>query len=245
MTGKAIVNIDTFKSLAPVADEGDSLFSQDDLQDSMGKRGFGPGDLERIKVPAGGATSWEILDDSAKHLDVVIIAAQDIRMFYNKKFSGGNEPPDCMSLDTITGAPGEDAPEEITGDCSTCPKAQWGSAVNDDGEITSGQACSMRKMMLIYRPEDSFPFVLSVPPSSLKNIQKYFGRLVSGHSVPYWGAVTRLTLEKQKSGGGITYSSVVPEFLRELREDEVIAAKQLRANFVPALERRAPTAQDA
>lgn len=244
MTSKALAIPDQFKALAPVVEDEDALFSQDELQDSMGTQGFGPGDLERIKVPGAGSVNWEVFDDSFKALDVVIVAAQDVRVFYAKKYSGGNEPPDCLSLDCKVGVVGEDAPAEITGDCATCPKAQWGSAVNDDGEATAGQACKQRKMMLIYRPEDSFPFILSVPPSSLKNIQKYFGRMVSGYGRPYWGVVTRLTLEKQKSGGGIVYSSIVPEFLRELTDDEVIAVKQLRERFVPALEARVPTGED-
>lgn len=244
MTSKALAIPDQFKALGPVVEDEDSMFSQAELQDSMGSKGFGPGDLERIKVPAGGSTNWEIYDEAQKALDIVIIAAQDVRAFYAKKYSGGNEPPDCLSLDCKFGVVGEDAPDEITGNCATCPKAQWGSAVNDDGEQTGGQACNQRKMMMVYRPEDSFPFVLSIPPSSLKNLQKYFGRLVSGHDRPYWGVVTRLTLESQKSGGGIKYSSVVPEFLRELTDDEVVACKQLRERFVPALEARTPTGED-
>lgn len=236
---------DTFKALGPVIEDEDALFSTDELQDSMGAEGFGPGDLERIKVPAGGSTTFEIGDDAAKSIDVVIVGAQDIRMFYNSKYTGGNEPPDCISLDLRMGVVGEDAPAEITGECATCPKAQWGSAKDDDGNPTAGQACSQRKVMLIYRPEDSFPFILSAPSSSLKNIKQYFGRLVSGHGRPFWGVVTRFTLEKKKSGSGIEYSVLAPEYLRDLTEDEVVAVKQIRARMLPALERRTPEGADA
>jgi hypothetical protein len=234
-----------FVALAPQDLVDDGLFSSDELAGSMGAKGFGPGDLERIKIPAGGGTTWDIIDESSKTIDVVIVAAQDVRVFYVGKYTGGNEPPDCASLDCIIGLPGENAPGEITGDCSTCPKARWGSAVSDSGEEGKGQACKQRKMMLLYREQDRFPLVLSVPSSSLKQVQKYFGRLVSGFGRPYWGVVTRLSLEKAKSSGNIEYSSLVLEFVRTLEAEEVETVRKLREQFVPALERRMPEAQDA
>jgi hypothetical protein len=211
----------------------------------MGAEGFGPGDLEKIKVPAGGSVNWEIQGDPVKHLDVVILAAQDIRVFYNKKYSGGNEAPDCMSLDCTTGVCGEDAPEEITGCCATCPKAEWGSAVDEDGNPSGGQACKQRKAMLVVQPHDSFPYVLNAPSSSLKNLKKYFGRLVSGQGRPFWSVVTRLVLAKTKSANGVPYSVIEPELIRVLDENEIEAVRELRENFAPALEGNPPTGQDS
>lgn len=241
--GNALAKTDSFKALS-VIDDSDSQFSQSELGDSMGAEGFGPGDLEKIKVPAGGSVNWEVQEESTKHLDVVILAAQDIRVFYNKKYSGGNEAPDCMSLDAVTGVCGEDAPAEITGCCATCPKAVWGSAVDKEGNPTGGQACKQRKAMLVVQPQDSFPFVLNAPSSSLKNLKKYFGRLVSGHGRPFWGVVTRLGLAKVKSANNVPYSVIEPELVRVLDDDEVDAVRGLRETFVPALEGSAPTGRD-
>jgi hypothetical protein len=166
-------------------------------------------------------------------------------MFYTKKYSGGNEPPDCISLDMERGVVGEDAPEEITGCCATCPKGVWGSAVDDDGNPTAGQACKAKKVMLIVQPGDSYPIVLSAPSTSLKPLKKYFGRMVSGSDRPFWSVVTRLGLVKGKSGGGIAHSVIEPEFIRNLSEEETDSVRRLRETYEPSLDKRTPTAEDA
>jgi hypothetical protein len=100
--------------------------------------------------------------------------------------------------------------------------------------------------MLIVQPDDNFPYVLSAPSTSLKPLKKYFGRIVSGHNRPFWGVVTTLRLGKEKSGGGLLYSVIAPEFLRVLTEEEVAAVRGLRKGFGASFEKeRTPEPQDA
>lgn len=234
-----LAKVDTFSALTP-HEEADALFSNEELGDSMGTKGFGPGDMEKVTVPGAGGTTWEVGEEAVKHLDVVIIAAQDTRKYYVKPYDGSKNPPDCVSLDGVHGIAGDDAPEECGGLCEDCPLAQWGSARDKDGNPLKGKACSERKAMLILREKSALPLILSAPPSSLKYVQPYFGRMVSGRGRPFYGVVTRLSLEKDKSETGIVYSAIKPTFVRDLERDEVLAVRKLRDTFVPALAARVP-----
>lgn len=230
-----------FQALATTPIEDDGMFSQKELKESMGTAPPSTRDFQRLKVPAGGSLAWEIIDengepDSVKSFDAIIVAAQDMRLFYAKKYSGGNEPPDCVSLDLINGAMNEDAPADITGLCATCPKNKWGSAVDESGEPTKGKACQERKQLLLLRPNDLMPCLLSVPPSSLASVQSYIRRLPAMIRRPFYGVVTTFELEKQKSDNGIPYSRVKLSLSRPLNADEVAAVRMLRDEFGAAIE---------
>jgi hypothetical protein len=170
-------------------------------------------DLEQIHVPAGGATSWEVptLDgvESVKDLEGVIVGWRDTRQYWAESFddTGGGTPPDCSSEDGVTGVgdPG--------GDCASCPFSQWGSGKNN------AQACRATRPMLFVTPQSIIPMVIVVPPSSLQAMKKFFLRL-AGASTPYYGVITRLSLEKAKSGTGIAYASIVPASGGRLTADE-------------------------
>jgi len=232
---KELARVSTFAALAPLGDGGaDTGFSREEvMRDNLGPEGLDPNKLDKVKIPSGGGTAWEIptLDgkgDIAKALEVVIVAAQDVRAYYASKYDGSKNTPDCFSLDCATGSgdPG--------GDCRTCPMAQWGSAMDDNGEQTNGQACNQRKLMLCISKDSTLPFVVSIPPGSLNNMGRYFMRL-AGANLPYYGVVTNLTLDKTESGSGIPYSTVVPEFVRNLTAEEIPAIKSYREGLGPAL----------
>lgn len=236
---KAIV-ASTFTALTPQSVNKGRL-SPEELKASLGAATPSVSDLDKIKVPSGGGTMWEVLDENGKEVDVksfeaVILAAQDIRIFYATKYSGGNEPPDCLSLDLVHGLVGEDCPPDVTGECATCPKSKWGTATNDKGELTKGKACQERKQMLLLREHDVIPVFLSVPPSSLKEVQAYISRLVPTGEA-YYTVVTEFTLRKEKNDNGIAYSQVVCNNVRPLNDAEFEAVKALRLQWMPAVER--------
>ena len=60
--------------------------------------------FERIKIPAGGGLAYEVpgddpnSPDSAKDFSAVILYHHPINSYYKEKFTGGNNPPDCSSL---------------------------------------------------------------------------------------------------------------------------------------------------
>ena len=65
--------------------------------------------FERIKIPSGGATMFEVPTDegdeteSVKEFSGVILYHHTLNAFYQTKYTGGSNPPDCGSFDGITG----------------------------------------------------------------------------------------------------------------------------------------------
>ena len=155
-------------------------------------------DFDELKIPAGGAQNWAIEDETgeektAKTIDGILVATQRVRAYYAEGFSGESKPPDCYSPNASDGigAPG--------GTCADCPFSQWGSAVNEKGEASGGQACSERRHCLILLPDSVLPMFLDVPPTSVKAIKQYGFRL-GGKGVRTNAVLTQFGLEKGKSG---------------------------------------------
>lgn len=219
--------------------------SVEDLQNviasNLGGTELGPGDLDRIKVPAGGGTTWSIPtldgDVDTKELVGVIVAFKDQRAYWKESYSGGSSPPDCASDDGMmgTGDPG--------GACDRCPYAQFESAVGDDGKPRPGQACKQVRLMAIVQPDDLIPMLLAAPPTSLANMRKYFLRL-SSRATPYYGVVTKFTLAKAQSSGGIAYSQVEASSVTRLADDELQKMAGYAQVIGKSLERRSAHEQE-
>ncbi|WKY49086.1 hypothetical protein Q5O24_07195 [Eubacteriaceae bacterium ES3] len=169
--------------------------------------------FDRIKIPAGGSTAFEIPvgdgEDTQMVKDVtgVILLHHPAYAFYNEKYAGGSNPPDCGSFDGITGngSPG--------GQCATCPNNQYGSG---EGQ---GKACKNRRMIYILMECEMFPMVLSLPTGSLKEFTKYVKRQLSkGRRLSQ--IVTKVSLKKATSSSGIAFSQAVFTFDRALDPDE-------------------------
>lgn len=172
--------------------------------------------FDRIKIPAGGTTAFEIPGDDeddtqmAKDITGVILFNHPAYAYYTEKYTGGSNPPDCGSFDGVTGTgnPG--------GACATCPYNQFGS-----GEGQS-KACKNRRLIYILQEEELFPMVLSLPTGSLKEFTKYVKRQLSkGRKLNQ--VVTKISLKKATSNSGIAFSQAVFSFVRSLDDTEKTA----------------------
>jgi hypothetical protein len=215
----SIVPVGSFAALA----EPDSGFSlQDIVEMNMGGEGLDPSMLDKVKVPAGGATLWEVPGlgdepDSVKDLIGVIVGIKNIRVFYEGEYDGGNEQPDCYSADGITGQLREGyEPDEpgVGGKCAVCPKAVWGTGKNG-----VGFACPKRMKIMLLQPDSMLPLVISVPPTSMDPIRQMLKKLTSARKL-FFQVVTKLSLVKEKNQGGISYSKISPSYVRDLDETE-------------------------
>ena len=174
------------------------------VRENLGNDRITERDLDRVTMPLGGGLSWTVPtlegEESIKSLEGIIVHWTTPRAYWRlgMEEGGGSAPPDCFSSDGEygTGDPG--------GDCFSCPMNQWGSA-----EKGSGKACKEKRMLFLLRPNSVLPMVVQAPSTSLQPLKKYLYRL-SEHVTPYWLVVTRLGLEKAQSGGGVTYSRIVP-----------------------------------
>lgn len=170
-------------------------------------------DLDVVKVPTGGYTSWEVqnLDgesESVKEISGIIVHWTQQRTFYRSEFSGDNSPPDCRSDDCVRGVgdPG--------GSCLICPYAQFGS----DLKGGPGQACDLNRLLFIVQPDSMLPIVVKIPPASVSAIKKFFTRLTS-RNLPFYGVEIGLRLQQVTNKGGIKYSQVQPVIKRILDEN--------------------------
>lgn len=175
------------------------------FRDNAGPAGINSLDLPRIKCPSGGALSWLIptLDgeEHVKEIEGIVLAWKSARLYWKKPLDegGGRRPPDCVSRDSFIGIgdPG--------GECAACPYAQFGSAPKG-----RGQACKQIRQMLLVRPGEILPHLITVPPTSLRAASQYFLMLL-GRQIPYWTVTTRIGLGRETNESGIAYAKM--EFL--------------------------------
>lgn len=210
------------------------------IVDNVGAGGMTAFDLERIKIPSGGMLAWEIPTITGKpeyvqEFDGVVIFHKDGRVYWEKPLaeSGGNEPPDCSSADCVVGIgnPG--------GSCGQCPFARFGS----DQQGGRGQACKQVKQLFVARSDGLLPVVLPLPPTSLSVARKYFLRLTS-RRIPYYGVLTRFSLEKATNKGGIAYARAVLSLVEVLPDAQREALRQVGEAMRPFFEQVPVTGDD-
>lgn len=95
---------------------------------------------------------------------------------------GSSEAPDCSAANGTT--PDSWVAQAQNPDCTTCPHNQWGSGRDQSGEPTKGKRCSDRKNLIVTigGKLDKTMFILSIAPTSLKNLSRY-GRTLGKHGV--------------------------------------------------------------
>lgn len=225
MPETAVVKFEEFALAKPDAAQAISV-----IQENAGQQGISEFDLDRIKVPAGGGTSWALTtldgEQSVTEFDALVILYKDARMYWSKAFDeGGSEPPDCHSDDCVTGVgdPG--------GDCKVCPYAEFESASRGHG-----QACKQVRSLFLLRQEELLPAILTLPPTSLAPCRSYFMRLAS-RSVPYYGVITRFSLERVKNQDNIAYGRVKMAPSGRLTADQLAHMSDIRGQLVPQLQR--------
>lgn len=178
-----------------------------------------------IKFPSGGGVAFEVLDDNGevdaiKEIQGVIIDHHPMNSFYAKKFDGGNESPDCSSLDGEIGYAKLSAPLPWAGDkmhCSLCPANKF----DEDGT----KKCRNQRRVHLMRENEIFPIRITIPPTSLKAFKDYIMGLTS-KAIAFQSVVTSIKLKKAESKGGIIYSAAVFSKVKTLKSDEFISMKK-------------------
>lgn len=190
-------------------------------------------DLPKVKIPAGGSTTWLVPPDDApvKDIEGIVIYQHDTRAMFVQSENGAisNEPPLCVADTAVfgRGTPG--------GDCSRCVNAAWGSA----GVGKKGQACKMMHRIYLLSPNSVLPVVLTLSPSSLAPWRKYMISLINTQMTA-GAVVTKIGLEKV-SGGPAPYARIVPSFVRTLTNNEQKFVADYAEGIIPVL-RSAPYA---
>lgn len=194
------------------------------VQVNLRGRRLRPLDMEKIRIPTGGNTTWSVptLSGSvpAQAIDCVVVGVGTPRVYWAAKYGEGESgaPPECRSDDGmygrglygVGGALETEGNRYVprVGSCDTCPMNQWPPKGSKDRK----KPCSELRMLFIYPAgelgaELVLPMVVIVSPGSFKAVDDYLVRL-SGRGLPYFAAATRLELSQAKNGAGLVYSQM-------------------------------------
>ncbi len=180
-------------------------------------------DFDIIKVPTGGGIAFEVPTDnpdepeSAAAIEGVIVYRHPVNAYWKEDFTGGSDTPDCSSYDGQTGVVAETGEMRA---CATCPYNQFGSK-------GAGKACRNGHRLYILRSGEMLPLILSVPPTSIKNLSNYVVKRVIMENQALEGVVTKITLKKDKSSGGITYSKLAFANVGTLSDEDRASARKI------------------
>ena len=160
----------------------------------------------------------------------IILDIVNVNAYWATPFdeSGGNEPPQCFSMDGVRPSP---LGEEIQADyCSECPMNKFGS---DGGR---GKGCKNMKRVHVIFENELFPKRITVPPSSLESFNVYGSRLAD-QRIPYQGVVTVFGLKQSKNKDGIAYSEITltDDGFSVGSKEDFDAVMTTRANFMEAM----------
>lgn len=214
------------EELAVKAETFDLVTLSGDLAEAVQEEmdGLGSIPFDRVKIPSGGGLAFEVPgeteDDteSLTELVGVILDHNPVNAYWAEKFAGGNESPDCSSYDGKQGVVRE------TGecrDCERCPYNQFGS----DG---AGKACKNMHRVYILKEGNPVPLILTLPPTSLKYLRNYVAKSIILKGFRCWQVITKVTLKKEKSKDGITYSRAAFALVDKLAPEQIASTEAMK-----------------
>ncbi len=183
-----------------------------------------PWDLSRIRVPSQGGTFWTVQemgkDKAVESVEGVIVLNKTTRAYYVNPMSdggGAGAAPDCKSEDGKVGV------GVGSGDCATCPFGQW----EGDKDHRIKPKCKEQAELYLLQPEALLPTVIQVPPTSLKPWRAYL-KMLSINAMPFFRALTKLTLVKVKGQGTPDYSIIEFENVGKLDKAQMETVKEYK-----------------
>ena len=238
-----IATLDSF-SLTNIYDgmDADELA---ELQDELDDLGSGNEILCRmIKVPSGGQLAFEVETDNPESPDyqkevqgVILFTHKANARWLGRPGDGAeNSAPVCSSLDGKTGM-NMDTGEVIN--CDGCPYNEFGSS----GDGTRGKECKNMRRVYLMMDGDPNVYRLTVPPTSIKDIEKQLRRIIAG-GASYTSVVVRFTLSKATNNAGIAYSKAGLEKVGPLPPAVAATAKELRKQIKAQFQSMDITAAD-
>lgn len=232
--------------IAALAVAGETFFGEltkadlRDIRDNMGGDTLSPFDLDRIKIPAGGSTVWELpsIDgtEAAKDFSGVVIEQQIQRVYWPDRGENKDpEPPACSS--DVGGYKGFGEPGGL---CADCQFNQWGS----DPKGGRGKACKEVRVLFLARNGAILPDVMILPPTSIKPWRQFCQRLLK-RRVPLYKVGVSFTLDVDKNADNQKYSKVAPSIIGRLNDADLAQVEAYRDAIRPMLQKGTPIPVDA
>jgi hypothetical protein len=169
-------------------------------------------------------------DEPANAIEVVILKAypgkgKTAKAWYTTGYVEGSDAnPACYSNDGDV--PAADSEEPQATNCATCPQAQWGSKISEDGKKV--KACAdVKRLAIAPLNQLNDPMLLRVPAASLKALTEYSGTLAK-RNVPYQAVVTKIGFDYTVAYPALTFRPV--GFISE--DDAVAVASEMNSDIV-------------
>ncbi len=198
---------------------------EDELSDLVPDTGI---DCKKIKVKNGGMFTIETDDEKkpekATEIEGVMIFTHRSNGYWSQDYgTGENQAPDCMSMDGKQGVVLETG--EIR-ECEHCPYNQYGT--DKQGR---GKACKNTRRIYLLLSGKQDPYLLSVPPTSMRDVNKQLSRIMGRTKTPYTRMVLKFSLENVTNKVGMEYSKIVVEQVGVLPEEVFTKTAKLRAEL--------------
>ena len=239
-----LAKIDSFAIAAPY--EGMDQEMVDELNDELGDLDADGGiPCRKIKIPSGGGLAYEVEGEDEgeaeymKEIVGVIVFTHRTNGYWPGAYGSGDDDkvPACSSMD---GKRGVDRDTGVITDCDTCRYNQFGSA-EDGGR---GKACkNMRRLYIMLSGDPNF-YLLSIPPTSARDVNRSLARIMGSKGIPYTGLIVSLKLERAQNANGVAYSKVVVEKKGLLPEAASTRAKEMRRRIKETYQNVAVTLDD-
>lgn len=168
--------------------------------------------LPTIKLPMAGGAIFEVSDQESgtRTMKIVIAAVHKVRAYYHPKGhpdqDDENKMPICGSMNLLEGS----TPEMLAGDdqfyteklgkiitpkakmfgrCSQCVLNQFGTAIQETGEVSGGKACKDKVRLYCFTEQkfmedNNIPYLLTLPVTSIKNWEIYVSKLMNMKAAP-------------------------------------------------------------
>lgn len=211
------------------------------MAEALAGESLGLGDLERVKWPTGGDTSFKrVVLGNTEHVESiegVIVHQRMSRSYWVDPEPKEGQAPDCTSPDAEWGygSPGDALrAQEPPKGCAVCPMAAFGSAKGPGGVAKPGQACKLSRDFFFITPGAALPLLVSIPPGSLGQAKGYVVELAS-FGIRYYGVVSKLSLIKATNKTGQAYAEARMSMVGKLDDGSKEAVAKYRENIVPSL----------
>lgn len=215
--------------------------AQELIKDALGGDALAFKDLDRIKVPSGGGTNWEIPslegDTASKEIEGVILHRATRRSYWpyamEERPDDDDGRPQCQSYD------GEVGVGDPGGDCASCPLNEFGTDIKGG----PGKACKETRQLFVLTKDDLLPLVVVIPPGSLANVREYFLRLLRAQLAPN-SVVTKIALTKEKNSRNTAFSKVTLTKGETLDPESRARVRDHATMLQPMIERAAEVRRD-
>jgi len=208
------------------------------IEENLADGSIGPMSMDRIRVPAGGGSTFSVPalaegdETKVETIDCIIVGKKKHRARWAKSIdeSPGGSPPDCFSPD------GKNGIGDPGGVCADCPYDEFKQV--GDNEAYKKKGCKEMLFIIAVRPDERLPIAIVAPPGSLRNADDYLKRLTA-KGIFYYGAVTRIGLEQDKNKLGREYSKLTFAMGQKIEGADFEAVKAFQKTFKGILEGRA------